>query len=194
MQNIPRNSRFLYRALSQFSPADVKAFFEELGVPLKTERGNRVFPQSDNAHDVADALVHALRKEGVIISTGRVQGITVDGGRVSGIKLENGKKMKADSVILCTGGLSYPATGSTGDGYRMAKSLGHTIEPTRGSLVPLEAEDCCGEMQGLSLRNISVQVKNEKGKTLYQDFGELLFTHFGLSGPVILSASAHMRF
>lgn len=193
LQNIPRNSRFLYSALSQFSPADVKAFFEELGVPLKTERGNRVFPQSDNAHDVADALVHALRKEGVIISTGRVQAITVDGGRVSGIKLENGKKMKADSVILCTGGLSYPATGSTGDGYRMAKSLGHTIEPTRGSLVPLEAEDCCGEMQGLSLRNISVQVKNEKGKTLYQDFGELLFTHFGLSGPVILSASAHMR-
>ncbi len=193
LQNIPRNSRFLYSALSQFSPADVKGFFEELGVPLKTERGNRVFPQSDNAHDVAAALVHALRREGVIISTGRIQAITAEEGSVTGVKLESGKKVKADSVILATGGLSYPATGSTGDGYRMAKSLGHTIEPTRGSLVPLKAENCCGEMQGLSLRNISIQVKNSKGKTLYQDFGELLFTHFGLSGPVILSASAHMR-
>jgi len=193
LQNIPRNSRFLYSALSQFSPADVKHFFEELGVPLKTERGNRVFPQSDSAHDVADALVRALRREGVAIVTGRVQAILTEEGRISGVKLESGRKLKSDSVILASGGLSYPATGSTGDGFHMARSLGHTIEPLRGSLVPLEAEECCADLQGLSLRNIAIEVKDSKGKCLYHDFGELLFTHFGLSGPVILSASAHMR-
>lgn len=193
LQNIPRNSRFLYSVLSQFTPADVKSFFQDLGVPLKTERGNRVFPVSDRADDVADALVHALHRAGVHTVTGRVTAILTENGGVSGVKLESGAKLEAQAVILCTGGLSYPATGSSGDGYRLAQSLGHTVEPPRGSLVPLEAETCCKELQGLSLRNIEIQVKDSKGKSLYQDFGELLFTHFGLSGPVILSASAHMR-
>lgn len=193
LQNIPRNSRFLYSALSQCSTGDVKDFFTELGVPLKTERGNRVFPVSDRADDVADALTKALRKEGVHIRTGRVMTLLTQNGSVCGVKLENGEHVAAQRVILCTGGLSYPATGSTGDGYRMARTVGHTIEELRGSLVPLEAGSCCRALQGLSLRNIAIQVKNQDGKTLYQDFGELLFTHFGLSGPVILSASAHMR-
>ena len=193
LQNTPGNGRFLHSALSQFSPEDAKAFFQEdLGVPLKTERGNRVFPVSDNAHDIADALAAALRREGVALRTGRAEAILTDNGRVSGVKLERGARLEAGAVILATGGVSYPATGSTGDGYRMAKALGHNIVPPRGSLVPLEAEGCA-EMQGLSLRNIAVTVTDEKGKRLYQDFGELLFTHFGLSGPVILSASAHMR-
>lgn len=193
LQNIPRNSRFLYSALSQLAPADVKEFFQDLGVPLKTERGNRVFPVSDRADDIADALVHALRREQVKTITGRALAILTKDGAVSGVKLESGARLEAQAVILCTGGLSYPATGSSGDGYRMAQALGHTVEPTRGSLVPLEAEECCKELQGLSLRNIAIQVRDSRGKCLYQDFGELLFTHFGLSGPVILSASAHMR-
>lgn len=193
LRNVPRNSRFLYSALSQLSPSDVKDFFQDLGVPLKTERGNRVFPVSDQANDVADALVHALRRDQVKILTGRAEAILTENGRVSGVKLESGAKLLADAVILATGGLSYPATGSTGDGYRMARALGHTVETPRGSLVPLEGEDCCKALQGLSLRNIAIQVHDSKGKVLYRDFGELLFTHFGLSGPVILSASAHMR-
>ncbi|MCD7734050.1 MAG: aminoacetone oxidase family FAD-binding enzyme, partial [Clostridiales bacterium] len=193
LQNVPRNSRFLYSALSQLGPSDVKSFFEELGVPLKTERGNRVFPQSDRADDVADALVRAMEEAGVRVRTGRAVAILTENGAVTGVRLENGRRLSADRVILCTGGLSYPDTGSTGDGYAMAKALGHTVEPARPSLVPLVAEDCCRALQGLSLRNIAIQVKNQDGKVLYRDFGELLFTHFGLSGPVILSASAHMR-
>ena len=193
LQNIPRNSRFLYSALSQLTPADVKEFFQDLGVPLNTERGNRVFPVSDRADDIADALVHALHREQVKTITGRALAILTKDGAVSGVKLESGARLEAQAVILCTGGLSYPATGSSGDGYRMAQALGHTVESPRGSLVPLEAEECCKELQGLSLRNIAIQVRDSRGKCLYQDFGELLFTHFGLSGPVILSASAHMR-
>lgn len=193
LRNIPRNSRFLYSALSQLSPSDVQDFFQDLGVPLKTERGNRVFPVSDRADDIADALVHGLRREQVRTVTGRAVAVLTRDGRVSGVKLESGARLEADAVVLATGGLSYPATGSTGDGYRMAQALGHTIEPVKGSLVPLEAEECCKELQGLSLRNIAIQVINSGGKVLYRDFGELLFTHFGLSGPVILSASAHMR-
>lgn len=194
LRNLPRNSRFLYSALSQLSPGDVMAFFQEdLGVPLKTERGNRVFPCSDRADDIADALVHALHRAGVKCITGRVVAILSQEGRVSGVKLEQGTKVPAQGVILATGGMSYPATGSTGDGYRLAQAAGHTIVPPKASLVPLEAEDCCRELQGLSLRNVAIQVRNGEGKVLYRDFGELLFTHFGLSGPVILSASAHMR-
>lgn len=193
LQNIPCNSRFLYSALSQFSPDDVKAFFRDLGVPLKTERGNRVFPVSDRADDVADALVRALKQAQVKLVTGRALALLTRDGAISGVKLESGAKYPADAVVLATGGLSYPATGSTGDGYRMAQALGHTVEPLHGSLVALEAEACCERLQGLSLRNIAIQVKDSHSKVLYRDFGELLFTHFGLSGPVILSASAHMR-
>ena len=193
LRNIPRNSRFLYSALSQFSPEDVKAFFEQLGVPLKTERGNRIFPVSDRAHDVADALASALRRENVSLRTGRVAAILCREGAVSGVKLDNGERLPAQAVILATGGLSYPATGSTGDGYRLARAAGHTVVTPKPSLVPLEAEPCCAALQGLSLRNVAIRVKNHDGKCIYHDFGELLFTHFGLSGPLILSASAHMR-
>ena len=193
LRHIPRNSRFLYSALSQFSPEDVRQFFEQLGVPLKTERGNRMFPVSDHAHDVADALVKALREEGVTVRTGRVAALLTAHGAVSGLKLESGERLRAQAAVIATGGLSYPVTGSTGDGYRLAKMAGHTIAEPRASLVPLEAEHCCAVLQGLSLRNVAICVRNQEGKPLYRDFGELLFTHFGLSGPLVLSASAHMR-
>ncbi len=194
LQNIPRNGRFLYSALNRLPPSDVKDFFQnDLGVPLKTERGNRVFPQSDNANDIADALVRELERSGVCVRTARAASLCTENGAVTGIRLERGEVVTGDAVILATGGVSYPATGSTGDGYRIAAALGHRIVPPRGSLVPLDAEACCKELQGLSLRNIAIRVENQRNKVLYRDFGELLFTHFGLSGPVILSASAHMR-
>lgn len=192
LANIPHNGKFLMSALAQFPPEDVLAFFEGLGVPLKTERGNRVFPCSDKAADVIDALVRALRRAGVRIEQDRAEAIVLEGDTVTAVKGESGERYSCKAVILATGGLSYPATGSTGDGYRMAKMVGHTIQPPRGSLVPLEAEECA-PMQGLSLRNVALTVRNEKNKMLFQEQGELLFTHFGLSGPLVLSASAHMR-
>lgn len=193
LENVPRNSRFLTGAMTRFPPADTMKFFESLGVPLKTERGNRVFPQSDRSADVIDALFLALRRAGVEIAEERAVRILTRGGHVAAVQTEHGK-YNCKAVILATGGLSYPATGSTGDGYAMAEVLGHTIVEPRPSLVPLAAKgEDCGRMQGLSLRNVVVKVKNEKGKTVYRDQGELLFTHFGLSGPLILSASAHMR-
>lgn len=193
LENVPRNSRFLTGAMTRFPPADTMKFFELLGVPLKTERGNRVFPQSDRSADVIDALFLALRRAGVEIAEERAVRILTRGGHVTAVQTEHGK-YNCKAVILATGGLSYPATGSTGDGYAMAEVLGHTIVEPRPSLVPLAAKgEDCGRMQGLSLRNVVVKVKNEKGKTVYRDQGELLFTHFGLSGPLILSASAHMR-
>lgn len=193
LENVPRNSRFLTGAMTRFPPADTMKFFESLGVPLKTERGNRVFPQSDRSADVIDALFLALRRAGVEIAEERAVRILTRGGHAAAVQTEHGK-YNCKAVILATGGLSYPATGSTGDGYAMAEVLGHTIVEPRPSLVPLAAKgEDCGRMQGLSLRNVVVKVKNEKGKTVYRDQGELLFTHFGLSGPLILSASAHMR-
>lgn len=193
LENVPRNSRFLTGAMTRFPPADTMKFFESLGVPLKTERGNRVFPQSDRSADVIDALFLALRRAGVEIAEERAVRILTRGGHVAAVQTEHGK-YNCKAVILATGGLSYPATGSTGDGYAMAEVLGHAIVEPRPSLVPLSAKgEDCGRMQGLSLRNVVVKVKNEKGKTVYRDQGELLFTHFGLSGPLILSASAHMR-
>ena len=168
------------------------AFFETLGVPLKTERGNRVFPRSDKAADIIDALLYALRKAGVDIVCDRAQALVLENGAVIAAKGESGQKYICKAIILATGGVSYPATGSTGDGYRMAKAVGHTVQPPCGSLVPLEAEDCA-PMQGLSLRNVGLRVKNRKNKVIFQEQGELLFTHFGLSGPLVLSASAHMR-
>lgn len=192
LQNTPRNGRFLFSAMAAFPPEKTYAFFESHGCPLKVERGNRVFPVSDCAQSVLDCLQNELRRLHVIVSEERVTEILTAEGRVTGVRTDRGSH-EAGWVILATGGVSYPATGSTGDGYRMAEALGHTIVPQEGSLVPLEAEEDCKQMQGLSLRNVGVKLLGAKGKVLYQDFGELLFTHFGVSGPTVLSASCHMK-
>lgn len=192
LENIPRNSRFLYSAMAAFPPEKVEAFFEEQGCALKVERGNRVFPVSDRSQSVLQALQIALRQNHVAVETAHVTGIRTENGAVTGVEAD-GRFLSAKWVILATGGLSYPTTGSTGEGYRMAEALGHTVTPCHGSLVPLETEGRdCPEMQGLSLRNVAVKLVNEKGKTVFSDFGELLFTHFGVSGPTVLSASAHL--
>lgn len=193
LSQIPRGNRFLYSAMNRFPPAETQAFFKDLGVALKVERGNRVFPVSDRATDIIDALVQELRRLKVRTVHGRVSRILTGEDGVTGAELENGVRIPAEQVILCTGGASYPATGSTGDGYRLAAELGHTVVPARGSLVPLvEQGEDCGKMQGLALKNVQVTVKNQKKKKVFEGFGELLFTHFGLSGPLILSASAHL--
>ncbi len=192
LQNTPRNGRFLFSAMAAFPPEKTDAFFESHGCPLKVERGNRVFPVSDCAQSVLDCLQDELRRLHVTVSEERVTEILTAEGRVTGVRTDRGIH-EAGWVILATGGVSYPATGSTGDGYRMAEALGHTIVPQEGSLVPLEAEEDCKQMQGLSLRNVGVKLLGAKGKVLYQDFGELLFTHFGVSGPTVLSASCHMK-
>ena len=193
LQNIPRNGRFLFSAMTAFPPKAVMDFLEEAGCKLKTERGNRVFPVSDKAQSVLDVLKNELRRTGVAIRTGRVKVILTENGAVCGVATEK-ERFDANSVILATGGVSYPTTGSTGDGYAMAKALGHTVVEPQGSLVPLEtAGTDCPDMQGLSLRNVGVKLLNAKGKVLYKDFGELLFTHFGISGPTVLSASCHLK-
>ena len=187
------NGRFLYSAFNNFTAEDTKSFFENHGVPLKTERGNRVFPESDKAVDIVDALVGAVKEVGVKILQERVTELITSNGRVGGVKCESGVAYFADSVIIATGGLSYPLTGSTGDGYTLAKSVGHTVTELRPSLVAVNVlEGWCSDVQGLSLKNIKVTVfKNGGAKPIYDDFGELMFTHYGLSGPVILSASAY---
>ena len=192
LQNTPRNGRFLFSAMAAFPPEKTYAYFESHGCPLKVERGNRVFPVSDRSQSVLDCLQNELRRLHVTVSEERVTEILTAEGRVTGVRTDRGSH-EAGWVILATGGVSYPATGSTGDGYRMAEALGHTIVPQEGSLVPLEAEEDCKQMQGLSLRNVGVKLLGAKGKVLYQDFGELLFTHFGVSGPTVLSASCHMK-
>ncbi len=193
LQNIPRNGRFLYSAMENHPPKAVMDFLEAQGCPLKTERGNRVFPVSDRSQSVLEALKAAAKAAGVTVRTARAAEILSGDGCVRGVKTQN-EQIPCKWVILATGGLSYPTTGSTGDGYRMAQALGHTVVPCQGSLVPLETEGTdCPDMQGLSLRNVGVKLINEKGKVLYKDFGELLFTHFGISGPTVLSASAHMK-
>ena len=191
LANIPVNPRFLYSAIGQFPPTEVMAFFERLGVPLKTERGGRVFPVSDRAADIVDALFSHVKKQGVKLIHACAERVLTQDGKVSGV-LADGKTYLADQVILATGGASYPATGSTGDGYRFARQLGHTIIPPRPSLVPLVSPAGCAELMGLSLKNVALRVF-EQNKKIYEDFGEMLFTHFGVSGPLILSASAHMR-
>lgn len=193
MANIPRNGRFLYSVFSRFSSQDTMAFFEALGVPLKTERGNRVFPQSDSAFDISDALKRRMNKLQVRWERDRAVSIVAD---EHGVQRVHGEKRdyEAQAVILATGGVSYPGTGSTGDGYRMAQELGHTIVDPVGSLVPLESGDaCCGKMKGLALKNVELTVLNKKNKAVFREFGEMLFTHFGVSGPLVLSASAHLR-
>ena len=191
LQNVPVNPRFLYSALGCFSPADVMAFFEGHGVPLKTERGNRVFPVSDKSADIIDALFTWVKRSGVTIVHETVESLTLQDGKVTGVHAR-GRDYLADRVIVATGGASYPQTGSTGDGYRFAKAAGHTVVPPNPSLVPLVTPGGCEELMGLSLRNVQVTVF-ENNKKIWSDFGEMLFTHFGLSGPLILSASAHMR-
>ena len=196
----PRNGKFLYSALEHTPPAWVEEFFEALGVPLKVERGNRVFPVSDKSADIIDALFFELKRLKVSIINDRVTGISLEGLQdwaVCGVEMGEGKALTGfpcKAVILATGGVSYPATGSTGDGLWMAEELGHTLVDIKPSLVPLESPDpFCAQMQGLALKNVTLTVKNGKKKTVYQEQGELLFTHFGLSGPLVLSASAHMR-
>ncbi len=192
LKNIPENGRFLYSALNRFPPESAMAFFEEHGCALKVERGNRVFPVSDRSADVIAALERAMKKYRVERRRATVRDILVQDGAVAAVKTDDGL-ISTKKVIVCTGGVSYPLTGSTGDGYRFAKELGHTVTEPRGSLVPLESEEDCAKMQGLSLRNTRLRLVNAKGKTVFEDFGELLFTHFGLSGPTVLSASAHMK-
>ena len=191
MANIPRNGKFLYSAFSRFNAQDTMAFFEALGVPLKTERGNRVFPASDRAFDVSAALERRLKKLRVRLVRDRARALEIEDGEVHGVAGES-ESYPAEAVILATGGVSYPATGSTGEGHRMAAEAGHTVTPLRGSLVPLRDFGVGKTLQGLSLRNVGLTVF-ENSKKIYTDFGELVFTHFGLSGPLILSASAHMR-
>lgn len=193
LQNVPRNGRFLFSAMENHPPREVMSFFEEVDCPLKTERGDRVFPVTDKSQSVLDALKTACKKAGVTVRTGTVLEILYADGEVTGVRTAT-ERIGCSWVILATGGLSYPATGSTGDGYAMAEAIGHTVVPCEGSLVPLEtAGTDCQDMQGLSLRNVAVKLINEKGKVLYKDFGELLFTHFGISGPTVLSASAHLK-
>ena len=196
IKNIPTNPRFLYSALSMFPPSDVMTFFKELGVPLKTERGGRVFPISDRACDIVSALECWLNGLGVSVTRGRVTGLLIQERTLIGIQtdLKDASELPCDRLIVATGGASYPATGSTGDGYRLAASAGHTVRPPIPSLVPLISDDpCCAALQGLTLRNVALRTYDHQNNLIYTDFGELLFTHFGVSGPMALSASAHMR-
>lgn len=192
---VRKNSKFILSSINNFSPADTMAFFEEIGVPLKTERGNRVFPISDKALDVVDALLSFAKKHNAEILTEQtVKAILLDNGKAVGVSLNSGRKIYAKVVLIATGGMSYPLTGSTGDGYRIAKQAGHTVIKPEPSLVPIESnEEWCKELQGLSLKNVTLRVLDKsKNKVIYEELGEMLFTHFGVSGPLILSASCHM--
>ena len=196
IKNIPGNGRFLYSAFQNYTNQDIIELIEKNGIKVKEERGNRIFPVTDKAEDVLNCLIKEMKKyKQIEIKTGKkVETVLTENGEVTGVKLETGEKILGSKVILATGGKSYPGTGSDGDGYKMAKALGHSIEPIRGSLVPLTGnQKLCQSMQGLSLRNVKIQIKDiEKNKKIYDDFGELLFTHFGVSGPTILSSSAHL--
>ena len=192
MANIPGDGRFLYSAMSRFGTREVMAFFEGLGVPLKVERGNRVFPVSDNANDIADALARECERRGVRVIRCSARSIETKDGAVCAVRTD-GERISCRAAAICTGGLSYPKTGSDGWGYRMAEKLGHTVTPRRPSLVPLESDDpWCARMQGFSLRNVTLSAY-EDGRLIFRELGEMLFTHFGVSGPLVLSASAKMR-
>lgn len=194
IRNVPVNGRFLYSALNGFTPQDAIVFFEQLGLQLKTERGNRVFPMSDKAVDVVDTLHDFVIDKGCKIVCDNAVSLIIENNEIIGVKCEN-ETYYADSVIICCGGKSYPLTGSTGDGYILAKQAGHTVTELKPSLVPLESKNPdCKSMQGLSLKNVSLKiVDNKSQKTVFSDFGEMLFTHFGMSGPMILSASSQIR-
>ncbi|MBE6848640.1 MAG: NAD(P)/FAD-dependent oxidoreductase [Ruminococcus sp.] len=192
MQNIPRGGRFLYSAFAACSPQDVMAYFESLGVRLKVERGNRVFPVSDQAAEIVNALYDELKRTGVELITGNVTQLCIADGVCTGVKCGD-REYHADRVILAAGGSTYPATGSDGSGCRLAAQAGHTIAPLSPSLVPLETlERDCAEMMGISLKNVTLRLRCE-GKTVFEEQGEMLFTHFGVSGPLVLSSSAHME-
>ena len=192
LTNIPGDGRFLYSALNRLSPRETMQFFESLGLPLKTERGNRVFPVSDNANDVAGTLARNLERSGVRHIRESAKHIITENGEVTGVKTDSGV-ISCRAAVICTGGLSYPLTGSTGAGYKMARELGHSIAPCRPSLVPLESNDeYCAQMQGFSLKNVTLSAY-ENDKLIFRELGEMLFTHFGVSGPLALSASSHMR-
>ena len=194
IKHIPGNGKFLYSALSRFSNHDIMTFFHTRGVKLKIERGNRVFPESDRASDICDALVdYALSNRAVIKYNACVRDVVAGGGQVNGVVLENGDIYELDGVVIATGGLSYPLTGSTGDGYKMARKLGHTVTELKPSLVPLETvETWVKEVSGLTLKNVGLTVYDTNRKKVYEEQGEMLFTHFGVSGPLILSESRHI--
>ena len=196
IKNIPGNGRFLYSAFQNYTNQDIIELIEKNGIKVKEERGNRIFPVTDRAEDVLNCFIKELKKyNNIEIRTGKkVDKLLIESGEIKGIELNSGEKIFASKVILATGGKSYPVTGSDGDGYKMAKEVGHTVEKIRGSLVPLTGDQrLCQSMQGLSLRNVKITIKDiEKNKKIYDDFGELLFTHFGVSGPTVLSSSAHL--
>ena len=195
IQNTPGNGQFLYSSFKNYTNIDIIEFLRNQGLQVKEERGNRIFPVTDKAQSVVDCLIKELKKYNIDIKLKkRVSEILVKDNEVSGVRLDNGEILNATKVVLATGGKSYPLTGSNGDGYEMAKKIGHTIVEPRGSLVPLTADtNLCQALQGLSLRNVKILIKDiEKNKKIYEDFGEMLFTHFGVSGPTILSSSAHL--
>ena len=192
LKNVPTNPRFLFSVMDRFPPEKVMAAFEAMGVPLKTERGNRVFPVSERAGDVVSALKRNMERAGVQCRHEAVTGLLIEAGSIAGVTTME-RRYLAPSVILATGGKSYPRTGSSGDGYRLAEQAGHTVTPISGSLVPLElAGGDCRRLQGLSLRNVGLKLWGKGKKPVYEDFGEALFMPYGMSGPIILSASAHM--
>ena len=193
LQNVPTNPRFLYSALGRFDTADTKDFFESAGVPLKVERGRRVFPVSDKADDIVKALIREARSAGVRTAFEKVLSLNSANGKVNTVTTDKAV-YAAGAVIICTGGRSYPRTGSDGDGYAFAKALGHTVTPLLPSLVPMTSQSkLCPSLQGLSLKNVSLSIVDRtSGKEVSSDFGEMMFTHFGLTGPMILSASAHI--
>lgn len=192
--NIPHNANFMYSALYSFSNADIVSLLEALGVETKIERGQRIFPKSDTAHDVAKALERYALGKHVRLMRGEAEQLEIVDNKVQAVILKDGRKIECESIIIATGGASYPLTGSTGDGYRFAKQAGHTVVEVKPSLVPIVThENWVKSVMGVSLRNIELRVTKPDGREIYSDFGELLFTHFGVSGPVVLSASAHMR-
>lgn len=195
IKNIPGNGRFLYSAFQNFTNQDILNLLNKQGLKTKEERGNRIFPITDRASDVLDALITKLKNQNVkIITNTRVQDIIVENNQIKGV-IANNKKYEADKVILATGGASYPTTGSNGDGYELAKKVGHTVTAIKPSLVALTAktasQEICKKLQGLSLKNVGIKIIKDN-KEIYEDFGEMLFTHFGVSGPTVLSASAHL--
>ena len=193
LSNVPTNPRFLYSALGRFDTSDTKNFFEDAGVPLKVERGKRVFPVSDKADDVVRALVRKAKEAGVTFRYEKVISVKSENGSIRTLESEEAL-YNVGAIVICTGGKSYPRTGSDGDGYAFARSLGHSVTKLRPSLVPLTSDSkICPSLQGLSLKNISLDiVRTLDGKTVYSDFGEMMFTHFGITGPTVLSASAHI--